>query len=293
MIDRLARTLAERFPALAMPRTADSHKGSYGTALLIGGSRGMTGALILAASACQLLGAGKTYACAPDSQLEMLPGFPEILTASLDSLPASTAAAIGCGLGGSRAALETMLIHAQNQPLILDADALNLLAANPDYAAALKHRSAPTLLTPHPLEAARLLGTATADIQSNRSAAAQAIAGKYHAITILKGSQSLITDGKRTILNDSGNAGLASAGTGDVLTGILASLLAQHFPPFDAAAAAAYLHGAAADYLGNGLPLAGLLASEIAPAARLIRHTAVCLNASQNAAAANTEPHKR
>jgi hydroxyethylthiazole kinase-like uncharacterized protein yjeF len=156
--------------------------------------------------------------------------------------------------------------------LVLDADALNLIAASVDLQARLAERAAPTVLTPHPLEAARLLGVTSAEVQRDRLACARALAAKFNAIVVLKGSGSVIAgpDGA-AVVNTSGNPGLASAGTGDVLAGICGALLAQGWPAREAALGAVWIHGAAADRLvAQGVGPIGMCAGELPAAARAV-----------------------
>jgi len=155
-------------------------------------------------------------------------------------------------------------------PVVLDADALTLLAGNQQLSACLRQRSAPTILTPHPAEAARLLACTTADVQANRLAAACEMVSRYASDVALKGCGTVLAtvDGQWWI-NPSGNPGLASAGTGDVLTGFIVALLAQSWPAEAALLAAVHLHGAAADWLvQRGVGPLGLTASELLPVAR-------------------------
>jgi hydroxyethylthiazole kinase-like uncharacterized protein yjeF len=253
------------------PRLRNSHKGSFGSAGIIGGAPGMAGAALLAGRAALHLGAGRVYL----GMLEHLavdPAQPELmLRAARDILPLATVLAIGPGLGQSDEAVE-LLRHALASPLplVLDADALNLLASHPVLATKVSRGDTPRILTPHPAEAARLLGTTTDAVQNDRLAAAQALSRRYRAIVVLKGCGSIVAapDG-RWFINTTGNPGLASAGSGDVLTGMIATLLAQCWPPLEAALAALHLHGAAADLLAaGGTGPIGITAGEIIVAAR-------------------------
>ena len=257
-------------------RRKNSHKGSYGSAGIVGGAPGMTGAALLAGSAALKLGAGRVYL----GMLEKLavdPSQPELMLRTGDEVLAlATCVAVGPGLGQSAAAL-TMLRRAidSDLPLLLDADALNLLAGHPVLAAKIARRSAPTLLTPHPAEAARLLGCDVAMVQADRVAAAVDLARRFKAPSVLKGCGSVIAfpDG-RWFINTTGNPGLSSAGTGDVLSGMAVALLAQGWPADQALLAAVHLHGAAADacLAAAGGPI-GLTAGElIGPARKLFNN---------------------
>jgi hydroxyethylthiazole kinase-like uncharacterized protein yjeF len=187
-----------------------------------------------------------------------------------------SAIAIGPGLGTEEEARRLLrAIISRNVPLLLDADALNLVSLRPALANALKAREAVTLLTPHPAEAGRLLGTSTSEVQDNRIAATIEIAHKFHAFTALKGCGSIIAapDG-RWFINTTGNPGMASAGMGDVLSGLTLALLAQGWPAEAALICAVHLHGAAADQLvANGMGPAGLTAGETIAAARGVFNT--------------------
>ncbi|MDO5091785.1 MAG: NAD(P)H-hydrate dehydratase, partial [Cardiobacteriaceae bacterium] len=271
------------FPALFAPRAPDSHKGDHGTLAILGGAAGMSGAIVLAASAALISGCGRVFAafCQPALPAPWIAGYPEIMLATArDIFERDTIDtwAIGCGLGtdsAAHAALARLIdhCHTRAQPLLLDADALNLLAQDPALAARLAAANILKILTPHPGEAARLLGSSARAINAQRDASALALAERYCAWIVLKGQHSRIAspDG-RCFTNPSGNAALATAGSGDVLTGIIAALLAQRIPVEQAVRGGVWLHGAAADhFLHRGVPLAGLLAGEIAPAARQLR----------------------
>ncbi len=161
-------------------------------------------------------------------------------------------------------------------PLVIDADALTLIAADAALAAAVVARSAPTIITPHPAEAARLAGVKTSDIQANRVDAALTMARRFNAGVVLKGAGSVLAyPSGGWAINSSGNPGLASGGTGDVLAGMLGALLAQGIALDDALPLAVCVHGAAADALvAQGVGPLGLVASELAPAARRLLNDA-------------------
>ena len=178
---------------------------------------------------------------------------------------------IGPGLGKSPVAREYVEKTIESgKPALFDADALNILAESVELQESLADRSPPSVITPHPLEAARLLGTDSISIQSDRLKAAMQLATKFNAIAILKGSGTVICspDGK-TVINPTGNPGLATAGTGDVLSGMTGSLIAQGWSAWEAALAAVWLHGKAADILEKEhRGCIGITAGEIAPVAR-------------------------
>jgi hydroxyethylthiazole kinase-like uncharacterized protein yjeF len=262
----------------ALPaRRRNSHKGDYGSVGVIGGDQGMVGAALLAARAALKFGAGRVYAglLAPDAPA-VDAAQPELMlrdVAEVMKLGQLSCLAVGPGLGQRPdaaywlgAALETDL------PLVADADALNLIAFDPALAALLKDRRAPALLTPHPAEAGRLLGTSTARVQEDRVGAAVALAAKLRCTVALKGAGTVCAhpDGTWQI-NTSGNPGMASAGMGDVLTGLVAALVAQGASPADALLAGVYAHGAAADALvARGTGPLGLTAGEVIEAARAL-----------------------
>lgn len=254
------------------PRRHDSHKGSYGDVVLIGGARGMTGALLLGGRTALHCGAGRVLL----GFLENAPAYdchhPELMCRDAQAVCGMHAGlVIGPGLGGSAAALALLRqAIASDSPLVIDADGLNLLATNPGLQEELSKRNRPTILTPHPLEAARLLAVQTNTVQSDRLAAARTLAQKFNAVTILKGSGSIVCAPESPLLvNTTGNPALASAGTGDVLAGACGALLAQGLHARDAAALAAWLHGRAADTLcASGVGPIGLCASELIPEIR-------------------------
>jgi ADP-dependent NAD(P)H-hydrate dehydratase / NAD(P)H-hydrate epimerase len=262
------------FSASLSPRQRNSHKGSYGSAGIIGGAPTMAGAALLAGRAALKLGAGRVFV----GMLERIAvdhGQPELmLRAARDVFDVATAIGIGPGLAQSDEALQLLRqAIAAPLPLVMDADALNLLAAHPTLARLVVRREHGTLITPHPVEAARLLGTTVDTIQVDRIASAIELARRFNACVVLKGCGSIITtpDG-RWFINTTGNPGLASGGTGDVLTGFCVALLAQGWPVEATALGATWLHGAAADALGaSGEGPIGIAAGElIAPAQRIL-----------------------
>lgn len=268
--------------ALARPR--DSHKGSYGAVCVIGGAPGMLGAALLAGRSALGGGAGKVYLCTLDDRLPVDPAAPELMIRPADEmaeLPRADVLAIGPGLGQQELA-ERLLEQALAQPcpLVLDADALNLIAASHRLATRLAERPHPSVLTPHPAEAARLLGVDTAAIQADRVRHARALAQRFNCVALLKGAGSLIAqpDGEYR-LNTVGGPELAAAGQGDVLTGLIAALLAQGLSAFDAAALAAHLHGQAGDDYRreSGGPI-GLAASATVPRIRSILNRRLAAN---------------
>ncbi len=265
-IDQAATALLSGPPPSA-PRLHASHKGSYGDVAVIGGAPGMGGAALLAASAALHGGAGRVFVGLLDAgALAVNPSQPELMLRAWESLPLG-AMSVACGCGGGeavRAVLPKVLSTAR--ALVLDADALNAIAADAQLQSQLKARAGrsgwATIITPHPLEAARLLGRSAADIQSDRLAAATELAQRFSCVAVLKGSGSITAaPGELPVINISGNARLATAGTGDVLAGMIAARLALGLPAFAAAQQAVHAHGACADHWPAGLPLT---ASELA-----------------------------
>ncbi|WP_341678949.1 NAD(P)H-hydrate dehydratase [Niveibacterium sp. SC-1] len=263
----------ESLASVLRPRPRNSHKGSWGEVGILGGSAGMLGAVLLAARAALMLGAGKVFAACLDPHA---PGHdlvhPEIMFRPTQELAAlASVIAIGPGLGQGEAARALLAAVGDfDGALVCDADALNLLAQDAELAERLARRAGDTVLTPHPAEAGRMLACPTRDVQADRVGACRELARRFGAHVVLKGAGSVIADPDGAwAINPSGNAGLASAGTGDVLTGMVASLLAQGWPADLALRGAVHLHGAAADALvASGEGPIGLTASEIAPMAR-------------------------
>jgi hydroxyethylthiazole kinase-like uncharacterized protein yjeF len=259
------------------PRRRNSHKGDYGSIGVIGGDHGMVGAALLAGRAALKLGTGRVYLglIARDAPL-VDPEQPELMLRTADAalkLNHLDVLAVGPGLGQTPDAAFYLDIALQSDlPLVLDADALNLIAADPELARKAEARKAATLMSPHPAEAGRLLATTTREVQADRIAAAGSLASRFNAHVVLKGAGSICALPDTTWhINTSGNPGMASAGMGDVLTGIIAALLGQGADTSDALLAAVYLHGAAADeILARGSGPIGLTAGETIEAARTL-----------------------
>lgn len=253
-------------------RLHNSHKGSYGDVAIVGGAAGMAGAPILAASAAAKCGAGRTYAVFAGEAPAYDSAQPELMFRQAQQFDFSHATlVVGPGLGNSPQATELVSKALDARvPLVLDADALNLIAGDQRLRQQLVGRADASLLTPHPLEAARLLATTSAAIQADRPAAARKLARDLNAMVILKGSGSIIAQPYGNLaINPTGNAALATAGSGDVLAGICGALLAQGWPLWEAALAATWMHGKAADVLvQQGMGPIGLTAGELIPAVR-------------------------
>jgi hydroxyethylthiazole kinase-like uncharacterized protein yjeF len=243
------------------PRRHASHKGSYGDVIVVGGAAGMSGAVLLAAHAAHAAGAGRVYVAPLDDMAHAIdPQRPELMfrpQAWLRPAPEIGAATVVCGCGGGlpvRDALPPLLAHASR--LVLDADALNAVAGDASLQKLLEARAArerATVLTPHPLEAGRLLGITAAQVQADRLAAAQALCDRYACVVVLKGSGSVIAGaGAVPHVNPTGSAALAGAGTGDVLAGWIGGRWAQAGTASSATAlrvatASVFRHGIAAE----------------------------------------------
>jgi hydroxyethylthiazole kinase-like uncharacterized protein yjeF len=238
---------------VAVPRRHASHKGSYGDVAIVGGAPGMGGAPLLAASASLHAGAGRVYLCALDPGVAraLVPTQPELMLRDIGTLAVEQMTVV-CGCGGGDAVREHLpRLVSRARALVLDADALNALAADSQLQQQLASRSmrqAPAVLTPHPLEAARLLGTTAREVQADRLRAARALSQRFRCTVVLKGSGSVVAapEGLPAI-NPTGNARLATAGTGDVLAGLIGARLAAGLPAFEAACASVYQHGDIAD----------------------------------------------
>ncbi|CAB3799849.1 NAD(P)H-hydrate dehydratase [Paraburkholderia caffeinilytica] len=283
-VDSTSRTAVqlnapELFADFLPPRDFATNKGTFGSLAVVGGDTGMCGAPILASRAALYTGAGKVHvALLGDGAPPYDPPHPELMLHALDDLPLGKmdALAVGCGMGHRDRATQVMHgVLALDAPKLFDADALNLISTDPSLAAAVAARGLqgdPCVLTPHPLEAARLLGTDVQGVQRDRLAAARALAARFAGVVVLKGTGTVIAapDG-RVAINPTGNAALATGGTGDVLGGIIGAFLAQHLPRYEAALAGVYLHGLAADTLSaQGHGPAGLTAGELAPMVRTL-----------------------
>ncbi|UOD50235.1 NAD(P)H-hydrate dehydratase [Orrella daihaiensis] len=270
-----------QFAQIFAVRDPAGHKGSFGSSAIVGGAPSMVGAAVLAGRAALKSGCGRVYVgLAQESVLfDVDVGQPELMWRALDALidisEQITAWGVGCGLGDSNYGLQCLkavFSHRAGSPLVIDADALNALARG-DVSATWGQGS--VVLTPHPAEAARLLNTDVSSVQADRIKAAQTLAARFNAWVVLKGQHTVICrpDGQCQT-NTTGNVGLATAGSGDVLTGLLTSLLAQGFTTEVAVPAAVWLHGKAADELVAQLggPI-GLTASELIDTIRKLRNT--------------------
>ena len=260
-------------------RQSDAHKGSMGTLLSICGSYGMIGAGILSSMGALRCGLGLLKCAVPKSVYPIAASaVPEAVFLPLEEtysgktssecLPfllaqKADAALLGCGLSvcDDTRSLVDGFVREWDKPMVLDADALNCLASDP---AVLKTAKAPVIITPHPAEMARLTGGTAKEVNENRAETALDFARKYGVVVVLKGAGTVVAspDGK-TLLNTTGNSGMATGGSGDVLAGMCASLLAQGKAPFDCAAASVYLHGLAGDLAAKRLGKTSMLPRDI------------------------------
>lgn len=254
------------------PRNRFAHKGSFGHALLIGGSYGKIGAVLLATRACLRTGAGLTTiyapACgysvlqagAPEAML-MTDEHPSLITVLPSSLEKYAVIGVGPGLGTEEKTQKVIsrLLASSPKSLVIDADGLNCLAKNPSLLTQLPPHS---ILTPHPREFERLFGSCSNDFE--RMERARSKAKEHQVVLVLKGHHTLIvTPSGQLYFNTTGNAGLAKGGSGDVLTGIITALVAQGYQPLHAALMGVYIHGAAADLAAKAVALEAMIASDI------------------------------
>jgi NAD(P)H-hydrate epimerase len=261
-------------------RPAQAHKGSFGKVLIVAGSRGMTGAAALAGWGALRGGAGLVFVATPVSVQPIVAAMEacyltlplpensagrlgraardEVLRLSVDQ----DVVAIGPGLGVDRGVDKTIeAVYARlTQPVVIDADGLNSLARHPDQ---LGRHAGPRVLTPHPGEFSRLTSLPIAEVQARREELAAEFAVRHGIVLLLKGAGTVVTDGERLAINPTGNSGLATGGSGDVLTGLIAALLAQGLSAFDAAQLGAWMHGRAGDLAAAQLSQPALIASDL------------------------------
>lgn len=265
-------------PRLA-PRAPDSHKGDFGRVLVIGGSQGMAGAVALAGLSALRSGAGLvTLATASACQPTVASFEPSAMTVPLPcdrdgrvttaALPVletylhnATAVALGPGLGRSDELVQFVgrLYREVTQPMVVDADALNALAQQPEI---LSQAAGPRVLTPHPGEFGRLTGRDSIPLDERETLAIQ-FAARTGVVLVLKGHHTVITDGQRIALNTTGNPGMATGGTGDILTGIITALVGQKLAPYEAARLGCHVHGLAGDLAASELGEISLIASDL------------------------------
>jgi len=275
--------LIETIPKL-QPRAVDGHKGDYGKVCIIAGSIGMSGAAALAGRAALRAGAGLVRVATPKSVLPIVaaiePSFTTIalpedsngrisakaINIILEAISENDAMAFGPGIGTSgalRSILETLL-EQESLKLVIDADGLNNLAGIKDWPARLK---AKLILTPHPGEFKRLWSNLLREeLPADRQQQALQLSQRTNTIVVLKGAGTVVTDGEKVYINKTGNPGMATAGSGDVLTGIITALLGQGLSDFDATVLGVYIHGLAGDIAVEKLGQISLIATDIAQA---------------------------
>lgn len=253
------------------PRFPSHHKGDYGHVLVIGGNHGMAGAARLAAEAALRVGAGLVSVATRESHCAAITAArPEVMCHGVEDakdlvplLEKASVIVIGTGLGQDAWAKRLFdVAMAAEKPCVIDGDALNLLAQAPQ-------KKSNWILTPHPKEAARLLSTDRDTIQADRLHAVRALQIQFGGVAVLKGNGSLLSDGTQHFLCARGNAGMATAGMGDVLSGVIAGLLGQTASSYDAAKAGVWLHGAAGDKAAEQ-GQRGLVAMDLMPALRTV-----------------------
>jgi NAD(P)H-hydrate epimerase len=280
----MALERVESIPSLPV-RAQDSHKGQFGTVLVIAGGRGMAGAAALAGASALRSGAGLVRVVSPAEVQPVVASFePSYMTYPLATdaaglidfdrsrpdlerlIAQASVVVVGPGLGRSPSieSLVRFLLDETDRPLVIDADALNSLAGHVDR---LKAITRPVILTPHPGEFARLTGQSVAEVQADRVSQAAKLAGLAESlVVVLKGAGTVVTDGHRAYVNTTGNPGMATGGAGDVLTGVIAALIAQRAPAFDAAQLGVYIHGLAGDIARDHNGEIGLIAGDIVDA---------------------------
>lgn len=247
-------------------RKIDSHKGDFGKILIIAGSSGMLGAGVLASRGALRSGAGLVYWAVPTDLINTANlSTPEVIVSSYEEMwdLKSDVVAIGPGLSSSDLAsrITHNALHNFSHPLVIDADALNILSNNPEM---LRKLPSTCVLTPHPGEMSRLTGIAVEDIQTNREQIAKDFSKKWNSTIVLKGNKTVVADPLGEVyINETGNPGMASAGMGDVLTGIIASFIGQDFPIFESICTAVYIHGLAGDLAAKEIGEYGIVASDL------------------------------
>lgn len=265
----------------------NTHKGDFGTVGIIGGSRGMHGSMYLAGRAAMLCGAGKVAIAPEDDNFSFDLLMPELLVTRpkdiLKLIENYNVVVVGPGLGneeGAHKIFEKILDLQPDTNFLFDADALNLVAANPKWH--YQFRTLPNkIITPHPKEASRLLNCEVVQIQNARVESIKKLSEYYNAVTVLKGYATLLYDGKELFVNPTGNPGLSNAGQGDTLCGIVAAFIAQGMALFDSLRLGVLIHGAAADELSEKFPgLIGILATDISHKARELINQIITCNAN-------------
>ena len=273
-----------RLPAQLLQRKVNAHKGDFGHVLILAGSYGLTGAAILTGDSALRSGAGLVTLGIPRSLHNvfarrvkelMLKPLPETKnkTLSIKAYPVimkllkerMDVLVIGPGLSQNKSTQELIRKVVKNcpKPMVIDADGLNALSYNPDILLNTQYAMRDTIITPHPGEMSRLTGLSTAEINKNRKSVAKKFASDYNITVVLKGHNTVIADKNNIYLNKTGNPGMATAGAGDVLSGIIGAFLAQGLDAFSSAKYAVYLHGLAGDLAAKEKTQLGMIASDI------------------------------
>lgn len=274
------------------PRPVQGHKGTFGRVLVIGGASGMVGAPYFAAKTAYRAGVGLVEVMThPDNRISIQTLLPEALYTPFAEdgmmsdpevsavLARADAVVLGCGLGTSDRArtLTGQILRLCDKPLVVDADALNLIAAHEPLQAALKARNAPTVLTPHLGEAARLSGLEVPHIASEPIATAHALANQHNAVCVLKDARTVVSDGHAAYIQNRGNSGMATGGSGDCLAGLIGALLCQYraaaLPTATLAALGVLIHAMAGDHAAEHLGKHAVMASDLADAVGEVLHT--------------------
>jgi hydroxyethylthiazole kinase-like uncharacterized protein yjeF len=254
-------------------RKPDSHKGDYGRVLVVAGSRGMAGAAMLASDAAYRSGAGLVYIACPAEIADVMSikqtcgvvwPFEERNAAQqiIEYSQRCDVAVIGPGLSQAPAIAAAVreVVGALEIPMVLDADGLNAFESFPEL---LGRGQAPRVITPHPGEAARLMKSLPGDIQADRAKSARELAERFLAVVVLKGHRTVVTDGKRSYVNRTGNPGMATGGSGDVLSGVIGALIGQKLEPYDAACLGVRIHGKAGDLAARKFGQVSLMATDL------------------------------
>ncbi len=271
--------IVTNLPALA-ERAPESHKGTFGKVLVVAGSRGMTGAAILCATATLRSGAGLVKVALPKETWSVVAlGYPSYTTiplpqdgagrlcssclaALLEEAKANDVMALGPGLGQSEdlKKLVPQVVGRSPIPVVLDADGINAFVGQKEQ---LTNPDSPIILTPHPGEFARLIGVPIRALENDREQMVSEFAQQHRVIVVLKGHQTLVTDGTKLYRNTTGNPGMATGGSGDVLTGIIAALLGQKLEPFAAAQLGAFVHGTAGDLARDAVGAVSMTSADL------------------------------
>lgn len=263
------KNIPDEVKGILKKRDVDSHKGTYGKIGIIAGSKGMTGSAYLACTSALRTGSGLVYNVVPKDILDIMTiKYIEPIAKSFDNLNSMleflqnlSAICIGPGIGTQKEAEEILKVVLNlEKPILIDADGINLLSKNLEI---LKSRTHSTIITPHTVEFSRLTGLSSSYINENRLESAKKFASKYNVILVLKGNQTIVTSKYATYINKTGNPGMATAGSGDVLSGIITSLLGRNIEPFDAAKLGVFIHGMAGDFAAEELSMDSMIASDI------------------------------